>query len=750
MGAQNDSKAAAVLGEKTTDDPQRAAKRRCAGTRGAWCGRMAQQAPVPTRPPPRGSKGCPNDCSGWGNCDHDTGLCVCPAQRAGPDCGEEVKRPCTLRYRHPWESHVKTAVGHVGPDHHDLNVSAPGWLASRCNGYCLDDFAMCMCGYNSTYRHIPAPPGSPPWTPPVQWGRPTPEHCHLGEDRDGNKIEWGRPHIKWADLYGDMGWCNNENPIHHCGCLFDGNDWPCDGSRRFEAYCANQCTGHGDCHWGFCKCHPGWYGSDCSRKKAGEEPEEGYLSRPWLQRVVVVPPASLPSPPKPTRPRPLIYVYDMAPYTSRFLQYRLGADSCMWRRFDSANNSILLPMTYSIEVHLHEMMLQSEHRTFDPEEADFFYVPIYFTCFMWPVLGWADHPWFYAPNAHSRPMHVINMVLEAQAWLEATYPWWRRRGGRDHIWLTAMDEGACYMPTNVYNASIMLTHWGRTDPEHTSGSAYLQDDYSIGPNFFKNAANFSGWPGQDWRDKIKGHPCYDPKKDVVIPAFKPPEHFISSPLMGAPPMVRDILLYFRGDIGAARLDRYSRGIRQRLFKLAHDNDWVTKHSIYIGNGETVVGPYSEHMARSKFCLMAPGDGWSPRAEDAVLHGCVPLVIMDGVDPVWGSLLDWSAFSVRVQEQALQAVPQILEAIPPARLAAMQRALTKVWHRFAWGTGPVMADKLAHVFRHNAQNHPANVNAVGTSLTYRATPFVPRTSFPREDDAFSTLMQWLYHRIDDTR
>jgi hypothetical protein len=38
---------------------------------------------------------------------------------------------------------------------------------------------------------------------------------------------------------------------------------------------------------------------------------------------------------------------------------------------------------------------QSEHRTLDPEEADFFYVPVYTSCWMHPVYGWADHPWWY-------------------------------------------------------------------------------------------------------------------------------------------------------------------------------------------------------------------------------------------------------------------------------------------------------------------------------------------------------------------
>ncbi len=52
----------------------------------------------------------------------------------------------------------------------------------------------------------------------------------------------------------------------------------------------------------------------------------------------------------------------------------------------------------------------------------------------------------------------------------------------------------------------------------------------------------------------------------MIPAFKSPDHYAHSPLLGAPPLQRDLLLYFRGDLGQARLDGYSRGIRQRLFK----------------------------------------------------------------------------------------------------------------------------------------------------------------------------------------
>ncbi|EFJ52271.1 acetylglucosaminyltransferase [Volvox carteri f. nagariensis] len=743
-----------IANRVSTEDDGHALRQRCALARGTWCGQYLQQQPLVPRPAPRGGKECPNACSGWGNCNYDTGICECPAGRTGADCGQELKRPCSNRYRHPHEFNVTTAVGHLGGDNHDLNPQEPGWLASRCygqqcallltgieqprsglSGYCLDDIAMCTCGLDSKYRH---------------WGRPMTDSCMIGHDKDGAVLEWGRPYIKYDDVYGPNGWCNSPKPVLNCGCAWDGNAWPCDGSRRFEPFCVNQCTGHGDCYMGFCRCHPGWYGQDCSRKKAGMELDEGYLSqRPWLRGTVVVPPASLPEPQMPTQMRPLIYVYDMPPaYHSRMLQYRIGSDACMWRRFSEANDTYLLSMTYSVEVYLHEMMLQSEHRTFDPEEADFFYVPMYITCFMWPVMGWADFPWWHAPLAHTRPMHVSNMILEAYEWLSTTFPWWNRRGGRDHIWLMAPDEGACYMPTVVYNSSIILTHWGRMDPDHKSGSAFDQDIYDKD----LPVAQFKGWRGLDWMEKSRPHLCYNPEKDLVIPAFKSPDHFQESPLLGAPPLERDILLYFRGDVGEGRRDHYSRGIRQKLFQFAHWGKWAEKYKIYIGTGETIGGSYSEHLARSKFCLVAPGDGWSARAEDAILHGCVPLVVMDGVHAVFESILDWDSFSIRIREdnQALQAIPELLTAISPERLAKMQRNLARVWHRFAYATGPVMRSHYRASSENIVRNYPREILEASYKLSQRDSPLRPVTDFPFQEDAFSTIMQWLYHRIDKTR
>lgn len=69
-------------------------------------------------------------------------------------------------------------------------------------------------------------------------------------------------------------------------------------------------------------------------------------------------------------------------------QYRIAKGSCTWREWDAADHANFSNPTanvYALETLFHEMLLQSPHRTLDPEEADFFYVPVYASCYAWPV-----------------------------------------------------------------------------------------------------------------------------------------------------------------------------------------------------------------------------------------------------------------------------------------------------------------------------------------------------------------------------
>lgn len=82
----------------------------------------------------------------------------------------------------------------------------------------------------------------------------------------------------------------------------------------------------------------------------------------------------------------------------------------MWRRFGDDNTTVFGDTwLYGIETLMHELMLSSEHRTLDPEEADFFYVPAYLSCYLWPVHGWADFPSWYTYSHRKRHSVVLPM-----------------------------------------------------------------------------------------------------------------------------------------------------------------------------------------------------------------------------------------------------------------------------------------------------------------------------------------------------
>ncbi|GAX80494.1 hypothetical protein CEUSTIGMA_g7932.t1 [Chlamydomonas eustigma] len=705
---------------------------RCRLTRGDWCGKYERQNGLQWKPALRGFKPCPGNCSKVGNCNHDTGLCDCPAGWTGPECATILLRPCTNRYRVTGN----VSIGHVDANGRDLDWETPGWMASRCPGVCDTTTSACYC--DGPYGHIPPPLGSPPGTPPIKQGRMLGDHCFPRSTLEGTPVLWGN--VDLSKVYGPKGHCMVEVAEWDCGCYIDGHHGrSCE--ERYEMLCINQCSGHGTCWLGFCKCDEGWYGTDCMRKVAGSEMEPpSFKEKPHIQPVSVIAPEAQPNLPSVLRKRPLIYVYDLpAEYNSRMQQYKIHKQACAFRHFGPGNNVVTQTFNvYSLEAYFHEVLLQSEHRTFDPEEADYFYVHPYTSCLIFPVFAWADGPWWPGP-VQLRPLHAATMLLEVKRHIQQTYPYWNRTHGKDHIWMANHDEGACWFPTEIYENSTILTHWGRLDPDHKSNTAFEWDNYS-------KPVTHEEYLPQGWEHMIRGHPCYRPDKDLVIPSFKWPSHYSTSPLLAGRPHKRDILMYFKGDVGTTRLNWYSRMIRQRLYILSLEQKWLEKYNIHMGFPHDLAKGYSEWLTKSIFCLVAPGDGWSSRAEDAVLHGCIPVVIMDEVHTIFESLLDWDLFSVRIKENQIERLPQILLSIPEDRVARMQRRLTKVWHRFAYTEGKLLRSFTEDQIRKNKELLPEEWRTVG----HASRPRELMTEYRYEDDAFSTIIQWLYSRIPATR
>eukprot|EP00884_Botryococcus_braunii_P019032 jgi/Botrbrau1/5812/Bobra.0155s0034.1 len=253
---------------------------------------------------------------------------------------------------------------------------------------------------------------------------------------------------------------------------------------------------------------------------------------------------------------------------------------------------------------------------------------------------------------------------------------------------------------------------------------------------------------------IGGHPCYDPKKDLVIPNFKEPNQIGESPLLGFPALPRKTLLFFRGDfrddgfIQRYSNTKYSGFVRQKLHYISRLYRWDKKYNILIGSRKEIPGDYNDHLLNSRFCLVLPGDGHSPRAEDAILHGCIPVVIMDHVDPVFNNVLDWDSFALRVQQRDMLKLPDILLAITDERVAELQAALRNVWARFSYASAPLFREKVAGLqslgeFTRKAQERAVRANVTIPDVSLSPGPHVGSIF---EDDAFTTIMGFLYGRM----
>jgi hypothetical protein len=103
------------------------------------------------------------------------------------------------------------------------------------------------------------------------------------------------------------------------------------------------------------------------------------------------------------RRRPLIYIYNgPGEVNSHVLQYRDHKGTCTWRQWvhgERGNQTELVgEITYATEGFLPELLMGSRHRTLDPEEADYFLVPVLSACYMTHVSATHDFPWFYRPT----------------------------------------------------------------------------------------------------------------------------------------------------------------------------------------------------------------------------------------------------------------------------------------------------------------------------------------------------------------
>merc|ERR1711874_724828 len=86
--------------------------------------------------------------------------------------------------------------------------------------------------------------------------------------------------------------------------------------------------------------------------------------------------------------------------------------------------------------------------------------------------------------------------------------------------------------------------------------------------------------------------------------------------------------------------------------------------------------------RSKLCIVPDGDSPNTgRLVEVIMHGCVPFIISNRLQPPLHEFIDWHAFAFFLREDAIPQLPQILRQLArpqgSRRIAQKQKSLAQV-------------------------------------------------------------------------
>nr|APW77262.1 IRX10_7 [Plantago ovata] len=308
-----------------------------------------------------------------------------------------------------------------------------------------------------------------------------------------------------------------------------------------------------------------------------------------------------------------VYIYELP---SEYNQQRLQ------------NHPRCLTHMFAAETLMHHFLLSSPVRTLIPEEADWFYAPVYTTC----DLTRNGFPFTY----NSR--HFMTSAIQL---ISSNWPYWNRTAGADHFFIVAHDYGACF--------------------HHNEKRAIERGIFPL-----LQRATLVQTFGQ------RNHTCL---KDgsIVIPPYVDSQKMQARLVPSNTP--RSIFAYFRGQfydlVNDPEGGNYARGARAALWENFKDNP------LFNISSERSSTTYYEDMQRARFCLCPLGwSPWSPRLVEAVVFGCIPVIIADGIVLPFEDAIPWEEIGIFVAEKDVPMLDKILTSVPVDEISRKQRLLAK--------------------------------------------------------------------------
>ncbi|KAL4272160.1 hypothetical protein GQ457_13G022240 [Hibiscus cannabinus] len=278
-----------------------------------------------------------------------------------------------------------------------------------------------------------------------------------------------------------------------------------------------------------------------------------------------------------------IYVYDENEID--------GLKHLLYGRDGSISTNACLKGQWASQVKIHRLLLESRFRTRKKEEADLFFVPAYVKCV--------------------RMMGGLNDKEINQTYVKvlSQMPYFRRSGGRDHIFVFPSGAGAHLFRSwaTYINRSIILTPEGdRTDKRDVSA--------------------FSTW------------------KDIIIPGN------IDDGMTKAGPTIFQPWPLSKRRYLANYLGRAQKKVgRLKLIELAKEYPDKLECPELQFSGPNKLGrlEYFQHLGNAKFCLAPRGESsWTLRFYEAFFVECVPVILSDQVELPFQNVIDYTQISIK--------------------------------------------------------------------------------------------------------
>ncbi|KAF5442546.1 hypothetical protein F2P56_035191 [Juglans regia] len=300
-----------------------------------------------------------------------------------------------------------------------------------------------------------------------------------------------------------------------------------------------------------------------------------------------------------------------------------------------------------------ERLLKNVVRVNRQEEADLFYIPFFTTI-----------SFFLMEKQQCKALY-----REALNWV-TNQPAWKRSGGRDHI--------------------LPVHHpWSfKSVRKFMKNAIWLLPDMDSTGNWYK--------PGQVFLEK-----------DLILP-YVANVDLCDAKCLSESYSKRTTLLFFRG-----RLKRNAGGkVRAKLVAELSGAEGVVIEEGTAGEGGKAAA--QNGMRKSIFCLSPAGDTpSSARLFDAIVSGCIPVIVSDELELPFEGMLDYRKIALFVSStDAVQPgrFLTFLRGIHPARIREMQQNLAKYSGHFLYSSpaqplGPedlvwrMMAGKLVNIKLH---------------------------------------------------